>query len=110
MYLDSPPLLTADQFEVLAHIGAVAKETHFDDLHWEDAFLADSCHGRHSGGIQRVGGRHAFPGQGHVVIRHHARPNTRTTRTLLHGDVSDRHHLIWLLSPAHRKPEGLHQR
>lgn len=51
VYPDSPSLLTADQFEVLAQVGAVAKETHFDDLHWEDAVPGDVCRGRHVRGV-----------------------------------------------------------
>lgn len=79
-HLDGPALLTPDQFEVLAQVGAVAKETHFDDLPLQDVVPA----GRHRGGlvgwIRLAGGRRAPPGQGSAVPRHHTEQDTTERR------------------------------
>lgn len=71
IYPDRPALLTADQFEVLAQVGTVAEETHLDDLHREDAVPGDMRRRRKFRGIGPAGGRHAPPGQGAGVSRHH---------------------------------------
>lgn len=81
VYPDSPALLTADQFEVLAQVGTIAEETYLDDLHRKDAVPGDMCCRRKFRGIGLAGGRHAPPGQGAGVSRHH------TLSTQAHPDT-----------------------
>lgn len=79
IYLDSPALLTANQFEVLPQVGAVAEEAHFDDLHWTDLLPSNGRRGRYIRGVWLAGGRHAPPGQGAGVSWHHKRAHATLT-------------------------------
>lgn len=66
-YLDSPSLLAADQLEVLAQVGAVAQETHLNDLDGESLLLVGSP-GCAVGGVHRVRGAAVSPAPpGHGV-------------------------------------------
>lgn len=81
MYLDGPSLLTAHQFEVLAEVGAVAQETHFDNLDGEDTLLGQGCCRRHIQRTRGAAGSHAPPGQGAGVSRHHTNAPRHTNKT-----------------------------
>lgn len=104
VYLDGPSLLTAHQLEVLAKVGAVAQETHFDNLDGEDTLLGQVRRRRHIQGTRGAAGSHAPPGQGAGVSRHRTNAPRHTNKACTPPLLGSRHRRRCQQTQVHHFP------